>query len=125
MKKKLRQINVDNKVYLYSVRKRYNFESNTYHLKVKIFLNGRKNTPLIINFDDNLLGQLLNVGVLLLHKQTHEIVKINLNEPQYIKDLILLGQQKGWTGENNLGVQDGCEYLVNLGYELKVIKPYF
>jgi hypothetical protein len=119
MKKKLRQIDIGTKRYLYSLSKNYSFKNSTYNLKVKIYLIGYKNTPLIINFTGDLLAKYLNSGVLLLHKQSNEIVKVNLNEPKNIKDLILQGQQNGWTGANNIEVQDGLKYLSSLGYELK------
>jgi hypothetical protein len=83
-------------------------------LSVKVYLSGQKQTPLIIEFltyDDYYKGQPLNSGVELINKITNSTDRININEPGYIKDLILQGVRNGWTGSNKIGDQNGLEYL--------------
>lgn len=125
MKSKLRKITIDNSEYLYMIR--YNYYSiGANKLTLTIFLNGHKLTPLVIDFltlDDYHLGQPLNVGVQLLNVKTNELVRVNVNEPKYIREFILLGLKNGWTGANKIARQNGLEYLTEMGFDISQLQP--
>ncbi|MCQ9635994.1 hypothetical protein MP477_13630 [Chryseobacterium sp. WG23] len=120
MKRKLRKIHINNREYLYSVTDTYHAGTETNTLTVRIFLSGQKKTPLIIEFltsDDYFMGQPLQSGIILINKITSSEDEVNFNEPGYIRQLILQGQKKGWTGTNAMEKQNGLDYLAELGYE--------
>jgi hypothetical protein len=126
MKSKLRKIVIDTLEYLYSVTDKYHLETETNTLTVKVFLNGQKMTPLIVEFltlDDYYVGQPLKSGVKLTNKITNTIDTVNINEPKYIRELILQGQKNGWTGSNKIEKQNGLNYLNELGYETDSLNP--
>ncbi|CAI8734592.1 hypothetical protein [Chryseobacterium sp. IT-36CA2] len=120
MKNKLRKIVIDNNEYLYSVTDQLNAGTETNTLKLKVFLSGQKQTPLIIEFitvDHYIMGQPLKSGVKLINKITNSEDEVNMNEPKYIRQFILLGLKNGWSGVNSIAVQDGLGYLHQLGFE--------
>lgn len=126
MKKKLRKITIEDAVYLYSVTDKYHLGTETNTLTVKVFLDGQKQTPLIIEFltlDHYYMGQILKSGVKLTNiiKSTDDLV--NMNEPKYIRELILQGRKNGWTGTNKIEKQNGLNYLTELGYETDILLP--
>ena len=126
MKSKLRKITIEDFVYFYIVTNKYHLETKTNTLTLKVFLNGEKQTPLIIDFltiDDLYMGQILNSGVKLTNIIKNSVDNVNINEPKYIRALILIGQKKGWTGTNKLELQNGLEYLKELGYEIDILLP--
>jgi hypothetical protein len=121
---KLRKITVDNNVYLYVMKGSVDFLSREATLSVKIFLRDYKKTPLIVDFvtwDDPIIGHPLNFGFPLLKALTDEKEVVNLNRPKYIRECILHGLEKGWTGKNKLEPLDGLEMLANLGYDVSVL----
>jgi len=125
MKDKLRKIVINEVEYVYLITGKY-LGNDRSKLTVRIYLSGYKQTPLIIEFvtpDDSYCGPLLNTGICLKNKQTGTIDKVNLNEPKYIRQLILSGLIKGWTGENKMPKQDGIQYLKELGYEVEPLIP--
>ncbi|MCW3162497.1 hypothetical protein [Chryseobacterium oryctis] len=126
MKRKLRRITIDNLEYLYSVTDKYHLGTETSTLTVKIYLEGQKQTPLVIDFltlDHYFMGQILKSGVKLMNriKGIEEIV--NINEPKYIRELILQGLKNGWVGTNKIEKQNGLGYLAELGYEVDILLP--
>lgn len=126
MKNKLRKITINNNEYLYNVTDQFHSETETNTLTVKIFLSGKKKTPLIITFltdDDYMMGQPLKSGVKLTNKMTGSEDEVNLNEPKYIKKFILLGLEKGWSGSNSIEIQNGLHYLNELGFETDKLTP--
>ncbi|HWK07809.1 MAG TPA: hypothetical protein VNS58_29460 [Puia sp.] len=126
MKNKLRSIKIDISEYLYTVTNKYHSGPKTNMLTIKIYLSGQKKTPLILDFltlDDFHIGQPLNSGVILTNTKTNTTTTVNINEPKYIREFILKGLKNGWTGSNNLGVQNGLEYLTDLGFEVSNLKP--
>ncbi len=119
MKRKLKQIVVEDTNYLYTMKDQYLWGKNK--LTVRIFLDGSKSTPLIVEFltiDDYYMGQLLKTGVYLRNENTQTKEQVNLNRPKFIRDLILEGIQQGWNGTNRIGIQDGLTYLKKLGYDI-------
>jgi hypothetical protein len=48
---------------------------------------------------------------------------VNLNEPGYIKQLIIHGQKKGWTGMGTFEIQNGLRYLEEMGFETDELLP--
>ena len=64
------------------------------------------------------MGQPLKSGIKLRNKLTNSEDTVNLNEPKYIKQFILLGLKNGWSGVNSIAVQDGLDYLYQLGFEV-------
>ncbi|CAD0221031.1 hypothetical protein [Chryseobacterium sp. JV274] len=126
MKNKLRKITINTIEYLYSVTDQFHSETATNTLTVKIFLNGQKKTPLIIKFltaDYYMMGQPLKSGVKLINKITGSEDEVNLNEPKYIKQFILLGLKKGWLGTHSIEIQNGLHYLNELGFETDKLIP--
>ncbi|WP_079243020.1 hypothetical protein [Chryseobacterium indologenes] len=120
MKNKLRKIVIDNNEYLYLVTDQLNAGTETNTLQLKVFLSGQKQTPLIIEFvtvDHYIIGQPLKSGVKLINKITNSEDEVNMNEPKYIRQFILLGLKNGWSGVNSIAVQDGLDYLNQLGFE--------
>lgn len=125
MKNKLRKITVDNNEYLYLIRFDY-YSIGANQLTLTIFLNGHKRTPLVLDFltlDDYHLGQPLNVGVQLLNVKTNEPVQVNIHEPKYIREFILLAIKNGWTGINKIDNQNGLDYLTEMGFDVSPIQP--
>ena len=123
---KLRKIIIDDLEYLYGMGTKYNLATETSTLTVKIFLNGQKQTPLVIEFltiDHYYFGQVLSFGIILTNRITNTADKVNLNQPKYIRELILLGRKKGWKGNNKIETQNGLDYLTELGYETDVLRP--
>ena len=126
LKAQLRKIVINNVEYLYRIRLNYYSPANTNKLTVKIFKSQQKATPLVIDFlttDDYLLGNPLNAGVTLPNSKANKEVRLNLNEPQYMRELVLLGLKNGWTGINKLPVQNGLQYLTELGFDVSSIMP--
>lgn len=126
MKNKLRKITIEDIVYLYSVTDKYHLGTETNTLTVKVFLEGHKQTPLIIEFltlEHYYMGQILKSGVKLTNKIKSTDDNVNINEPKYIRELILHGQKNGWTGTNKIEKQNGLNYLTELGYEIDILLP--
>ncbi|MCC3216806.1 hypothetical protein LIV57_16190 [Chryseobacterium sp. X308] len=128
MKNKLRKITVNAIDYLYLVTDQYDSETKTNTLTVKVFLNGQKQTPLVIKFstvDNYIIGQPLKSGVKLFNKIKNTEEEVNLNEPKYIKELIILGLKDGWSGTNLIAIQNGLDYLSELGFQTDQLKPEY
>jgi hypothetical protein len=126
MKNKLRKITIDDLEYLYSTTTKYNLGTNTNRFIVRIYLSNEKKTPLIIDFltiDDFYIGQPLNTGIDVINKITNKVDRLNLNEPKYIRKLILHGRKNGWNGLNKISKQNGLDYLIDFGYEIDSLKP--
>src|SRR5688500_1954485 len=126
MKKKLRKIKINNAKYLYAIYINYYSPSKTSRLTLKIFLSGQQQTPLIIDFltiHDSYTGHPLNVGVILTNSKTNESILVNLHEPKFIREFVLLGLKNGWAGTNKVDIQNGLSYLKELGYEVSSIQP--
>ncbi|WP_153799355.1 hypothetical protein [Foetidibacter luteolus] len=126
MKNKLRRLKIGNAQYLYSVVRRYYTNTQISELIIRIFLSGQKATPLILSFstvDDYYLGHPLNAGVALMNVKTNMASVVNLNKPAYIRKFILQGIKNGWTGTNDIGMQDGLAYLEKFGFETGKLKP--
>lgn len=120
MKNKLRKISIDNSKYLYAVTDKYHSETETNTLTVKVFLEGHKSSPLVIDFltsDHYFMGQVLKSGISLENKNTNSTDVININQPAWIRKLILQGIKNGWNGITKIDRQNGLSYLVELGYE--------
>ncbi|PRB03794.1 hypothetical protein CQ046_08350 [Chryseobacterium sp. MYb7] len=120
MKNKLRKIVINTIEYLYRVTDQFHSETQTNTLTLKIFLSGQKLTPLIIQFvtvEHYIVGQPLKSGIKLINKITNSEDEVNMNEPKYIRQFILLGLKNGWSGVNSIAVQDGLDYLNQLGFE--------
>ncbi|WP_342328094.1 hypothetical protein [Pedobacter sp. FW305-3-2-15-E-R2A2] len=120
MKNKLRKIIIDNSKYLYTVTDKYHSETETNTLTLKVFLEGYKQSPLIIDFltsDHYYMGQVLKSGISLENKKTDSTDIININEPGLVRKLILQGIKNGWTGIIKIDKQNGLSYLVELGYD--------
>lgn len=124
MKKKLRKIIVEGNTYWYLFSDSISMENHSDFMQVRIFLDGYKATPLILNFYhkyDKIQGFVLKNGVELLNfvAQTAEIV--NIHKPKYIRQLIILGKKHGWTGDKKFDAQNGMAYLTELGFDVSKI----
>jgi hypothetical protein len=69
------------------------------------------------------MGQILKSGVKLTNNIKNTEDNVNINEPKYIRELILQGRENGWTGTNKLEKQNGLNYLTKLGYETDILLP--
>nr|WP_315026988.1 hypothetical protein [uncultured Chryseobacterium sp.] len=97
MKCKLRKIGIDNAEYLYCFKDKYHPGINKRTLTLRVFLKDQKQTSIIIEFltpDYYFIGQPLQSGISLNNTIISLAEKANLNEPKYIRQLILLGQKK-------------------------------
>lgn len=124
MKTQLRKITINDKIYLYTKADYLGNEQS--RVKLRIFLQGEKTTPLIIDFltkDDFILGNPLKNGVKLFNQLENQTQIVNINHPKLIRALILLGIENGWTGKNIIGKQDGLAYLQELGFAIDDILP--
>ena len=124
MKSKLKKITIDKKKYLYSIATKYEAETKRNNLTIKVFLSGQKSTPLTVSFltsDNFLLGHPLKTGITLKNKIENAATRINLNEPKYIRQIILGGLESGWTGTNKIADQNGLTYLENWGFDISVL----
>ena len=111
---------------MYSITTAYHPTMGTSLLTVKVFLSGQKNTPLVIDcltFDDYIVGGPLKSGVQLFNTCTNATEEVNLNKPTYIRQFILQGQKHGWTGMNDIGRQNGLDYLNELGFHINQLQP--
>ncbi|MEI3802725.1 MULTISPECIES: hypothetical protein [unclassified Chitinophaga] len=126
MKNKLRKIVVDNIDYRYYVS--FNeYEYRGGDMVVKIFLNGNKTTPLVLHFltfIDPIKGHPLNNGIDLFNRLTQSKVRVNIHEPKYIRELILEGVKRGWTGSNHIDKQNGIDYLTTWGFDTSSLVPH-
>lgn len=125
MKNKLRKIVIDNQEYLYLITNRFHAGTDMSTLTVKVFLSGYKQTPLIVEFltlNDYYVGQPLKSGIKLMNRNTNSEHVVNLNEPGFIRQLILQGQQNGWSGTNTIETQNGLGYLEEWGFETDRLK---
>lgn len=130
MKNKLRKIIIDNVEYLYSVTDNYHLGTETTTMSVKVYLSGYKLTPLIIDFlsighyyclGHDYMKNPLTSGISLTNRRTNSVETVNINEPKYIKELILQGRKNGWTGTNKIEKQNGLNYLAEFGYETDIL----
>ena len=127
MKAKLSKIVVEKEEYLYALNEAYFTDPQRSTFTLKIYLSGYKQTPLVIEFLTLIHyygGQPLKSGILLPNTLSQTTEVVNLNEPKYIKKLILQGRINGWNGNNTVPKQDGFIYLQQLGYEVDSIKYY-
>ncbi len=68
------------------------------------------------------MGQPLKSGISLVNKITNSIEIVNINEPKYIRQLILQGLKNGWTGKNTMKKQNGLSCLVEWGFEIEKLQ---
>lgn len=123
MKTKFRKITVNDREYLYIKRDDYVYGT---YLDITIYLKGYQRTPLMVRFhtikDSFIDLQPPHSGITLFNSKTNESILVNLNEPKYIREFILLGIKNGWTGTNNLPRQNGLQYLTEMGFEVDHLK---
>lgn len=120
MKKKLRKIVVNECTYLWRIDEKFigvELIPNQYTAKVKviIFKEGLKNTPLTVIFnvmEDAISGT----------RVTSSRSETNLHKPKNIRMLIEEGLSLGWTPESTeLLLENGLEIYEKFGYEVKDI----
>lgn len=73
--------------------------------------------------NDYVMGQPLKSGVKLFNKIKNTEEVVNLNEPKYIKELIVLGLKDGWSETNLIIIKNGLNYLSELGFQTDQLKP--
>jgi hypothetical protein len=121
MKGNLRKIVIDQIEYVYRVSDKYDGETRLNTLTVKVYVNGKKRTPLIIRFltmEHYYAGQPLKSGINLFHKPSNTEVSVNLNEPRFIRELIEFALKKGWNGQVQMEIKNGLDWLNELGYDV-------
>ncbi|SMF87797.1 hypothetical protein SAMN05661091_3929 [Paenibacillus uliginis N3/975] len=124
MKKKTRNMIIDEKEYVYVLNQKYNEKRS--HITLKVSLKDKKNltlTFLFCTWDDPITGSPLLIGVDLKNKKTNKVETFNLHHPKTIKKFILYGLRNGWTGENIIEFQNGLEILSEMGYDIAWLTP--
>lgn len=115
--KKLREIVIDEAVYLWRLKTAYTEVDpacREYRARVNltVYLEGMKNTPLIVNFDvpdDPYLG----TGI------TSSANDQNINRPAYVRMLIEEGIEKGWSPEEGgFELEGGIDILRKHGFNI-------
>ncbi|GIJ96758.1 hypothetical protein CAPN001_13270 [Capnocytophaga stomatis] len=125
MKNKLRKIVVEDIIYYYRITDNFQMETFPSFIRIKIFSEGYKKTPLIIEFPskyDSYAGFPLKNGVNLPNLFNNITECVNIHQPKYVQKFILLGKKYGWTGNNIIPTQDGMDYLSELGYDVSSIR---
>ncbi len=126
MKKKLRKIVVEDSTYWYVLSDSILMETYPDFMQIRIFLDGHKATPLTLNFYhdyDAIQGFALNSGLALFNAISQTTEMVNINQPKYIREFILLGKKHGWTGDKKFDTQNGMAYLAELGFDVsKIVK---
>lgn len=125
MKKKIRKIVIENNTYLYrTLQKQIRPDLSRFILRV--FLEHARSNPLVIEFlvrEGYITGNPLNMGVMLFNYKTQGYCYLNMNYPRYVREMILLGLKKGWTGTSLLNVPDGITWLQELGFDTTDLVP--
>lgn len=122
MKSTLRKIVINQTEYVYHVSDKFDPETFVNTLTIKVYLSGKKRTPLTIHFltmEQYYAGQPLKTGVDLFNNATNSTVSVNLTEPKFIRQLIDLAIEKGWNAENQLQIDNGMSWLSELGYDVR------
>jgi hypothetical protein len=118
-KKKLRKIVIGGHDYLWGVKTEYIRKQRDYpdyetHITFSAYLEGYKNTPLIIHFLtwESVSGNPLTSGC----------GEFSLHWPSVVKVLILGGISEGWDGrQTRLTIEDGQHILERGGYNVSEI----
>ncbi|MEM9918313.1 MAG: hypothetical protein AAF990_09480 [Bacteroidota bacterium] len=122
MKKKLRQLIVDDICFVYLLQERLKRDPDTEELQweneLQIFEEGYPKHPLIIIFlakDDYYMGNPL----------TKEIVEgLNLQLPGLLRRLLNYGLEQGWDGrQQRMKLSNGMAILRSLGFDTKAVEP--
>lgn len=124
MKKNIRKIVVNEKVYFYKVASgRYGDDQAIVILT--IYLEGHRHTPYIFHFksiDHYYAGAPLNAGVLLLNHQTALSEVVNINRPYYIRLCILKALEQGWDASKMQINEVGMQFLTELNLDISKIE---
>lgn len=124
MKKNIRQITIDQHIYVYVLHSSY--QQERWQVSLKITLLNQKNTALIFHFltwDDIITGCPLLVGIKLYDCNIKEAVMYNLNHPARVRELIEYGLSYKWTGEKTVEYADGLIVLEDIGYDSDILRP--
>ncbi|WP_426448319.1 hypothetical protein ACP26L_27845 [Paenibacillus sp. S-38] len=124
MKKKTREINIEEKKYVYVINQKY--QQGVSEISLSISLKGLKNMTCTFNFctwDDPISGSPLLVGVHLKNVLSGDTESFNLHYPRTVKRFILYGLGNGWNEKSRIEFNDGLEILSNMGYEVLWLKP--
>lgn len=122
----LRKITVEDTIFRFKCTNGFGDNTEIATFRITIFLDGYKQTPLIIDFvtwEDLYAGNPLKTGVKLMNLGTNEEEFVNLNRPKYIRECILYGIKMGWTGENRIEPIDGLKMLISLDYDVSYLYP--
>ncbi|MBA2942508.1 hypothetical protein HZF08_29980 [Paenibacillus sp. CGMCC 1.16610] len=124
MKKKIRQIIVGEKEYVFVINNHYN--QGVSEVSLSISLKKLKNMICLFHFctwDDPITGSPLLVGFPLRKIGTGDIENFNLHYPRIVKHFIQYGLENGWNGANRIVFNDGLEILSKFGYDVIPLKP--
>ncbi|MCK5855807.1 MAG: hypothetical protein KAG56_11345 [Sulfurovaceae bacterium] len=114
MKNKLRKLVINKETYLWILKTDYNLVNEAIkeyeaHVKVTVYLEGYKNTPLIVTF-------IANENPVTGTEITSSGSEINLNKPSYIKLIILGGLANNWKPLiDKLSIANGFKILEEQG----------
>ena len=76
-----------------------------------------------LTIDHYYVGQLLKHNAQLHNTKTNTDETVNLNQPKYIRAMIVYGIKNGWHGTNRIETQNGLEYLTDLGFDVSFLIP--
>lgn len=123
MKKKTREIKVQDKNYVYVINQKYH--QGVSKITLSVSLKGQKNVTCSFQFctwDDPISGSPLLVGAHLKKTASDDIEDFNLNYPGVVKQFIVYSLENGWSGSNRIEFSDGLEILENMGYDVLWLK---
>lgn len=128
MKSKLRKLVVGGERFVYTLKESYkrDFEARdgNWTTVLRVFKEGRKNTPLEFSFiveDKYIVGNPLTSGYLI--NRNGESHDFNIHRPWLVSLLIQEGINKGWNGQDRLVISNGIELLQEMKFEILELLP--
>ncbi|MBO9633288.1 MAG: hypothetical protein J7578_09230 [Chitinophagaceae bacterium] len=125
MSGKLRNIVIGDQDYVYTVNSKYDKVNKVDSISLRAFLKGNRKFPLEIEFvtkEQFIVGSPLFHGVDLFNTISKMSERVNINQPGFVRQFILLGIENGWTGKNKIPLQNGMGFLRKMGYILDEIQ---
>lgn len=124
MKKNIRKITVNEKVYLYNIHSKY-CDRDTAMVTLRIYLESYRSTPYVMIFkclDDYFGGASLYVGEVLFNSQTHLMEVVTLHRPYFVRLCILKALEQGWDASKMQINDNGMQFLTELNLDISKIE---
>lgn len=123
MKKNIRKITVNEKLYFYKVESKY-YGDNVAIVTLRINLEGYRNTPCLMHFkcfEGNDDGASLYVGVSLFNVHTQLVEYVTLHRPYFVRLCILKALAQGWDA-SKIHINDhAMQFLTELNLDTSTI----